>query len=285
MSVADAQVEKGAASAASLQAAAKRLLLFLLQVLTAPFLYLGQRALLFVRALASVFAPPPRGPFVLRQMQFVGVESLPIVLLVALFSGGVASESALAALALFRQEETVGGLVGVSLSREIAPVFTALMLSSRAGAGMAAEIGSMKLTEQLDALVSFGTDPVQYLVMPRLLAAFIMTPIMTMAFNVVGVAGAYFVAVHLQHADPGGVIASFKYYTDPLDYVIGGIKAMAFGLAFSLVACYQGLNVRGGAKELGRATTQAVVEGAVSILVLDYFLTDLLLVVWPPRQG
>jgi phospholipid/cholesterol/gamma-HCH transport system permease protein len=150
---------------------------------------------------------------------------------------------------------------------------------------MAAEIGSMKLTEQIDALVTFGVDPVQYLVMPRMIASLIMTPVMTMVFNIVGVAGAYFVAIHLQHVDPGGAIHSFKFYTDPVDYTIGAIKAMAFGVAFSLVACYQGLNVRGGAKELGRATTQAVVEGAVSILVLDYFLTDLLLVVWPPHHS
>ena len=124
----------------------------------------------------------------------------------------------------------------------------------------------MKLTEQIEALITFGVNPVQYLVMPRLLASLLMAPIMTMVFNIIGVAGAYFVAVHLQNVDPGGVLASFKYYTDPLDYVIGAIKAMAFGLAFSLVSCYQGLNVRGGAKELGRATTRAVVEGAVSIL-------------------
>jgi phospholipid/cholesterol/gamma-HCH transport system permease protein len=282
--VGDAEVEKGPATVSNAQQAAKRVLALLLRGLTAPFFYLGQRALLFVRAMASIFSPPARGPFVLRQMQFVGVESLPIVMLVALFSGGVAAESALAALALFRQEETVGGLVGVSLSRELAPVFTALMLSSRAGAGMAAEIGSMKLTEQVEALVTFGVSPVQYLVMPRLIASLVMTPVMTMIFNVVGIAGAYFVSVHLQNVDPGGVIASFKYYTDPLDYTIGAIKAAAFGLAFSLVACYQGLNVKGGAKELGRATTQAVVEGAVSILVLDYFLTDLLLVIWPVRH-
>jgi len=141
----------------------------------------------------------------------------------------------------------------------------------------------MRITEQIDALVSFGAEPTQHLIMPRVLAGMLMTPIMTMVFNLVGLFGAYLVAIHLRHIDPGAVLNSFRYYTDPLDYLEGGIKAVAFGLAFTLVACYQGFNVRGGARELGRATTNAVVEGAVGILVLDYFLTYLMLVIWPPR--
>jgi phospholipid/cholesterol/gamma-HCH transport system permease protein len=274
----------GAAGGPAARRAARRAWQVALTVLTAPLVYVGSRALLLLHAARTALSPPVRLGFVLRQMQFVGVESLPIVALVGFFSGGVSAESAIAALALFGQELQVGGAVGVSLARELAPVFTALMLSARTGSGMAAEIGSMKLTEQVDALVSFGVNPVQYLVLPRLLASVIMAPVMTMVFNIMGVLGAYIVSVKLKRLDPGGVMASFRYYTDPLDYTEGAIKAMVFGLAFSLVACYRGLNVRGGAKELGRATTQAVVEGAVSILVLDYFLTDLLLVLWPPHS-
>jgi phospholipid/cholesterol/gamma-HCH transport system permease protein len=104
-----------------------------------------------------------------------------------------------------------------------------------------------------------------------------------MVFNFVGLVGAYVVAIDLKGVDPGGALHSFSYYTDPIDYLMGALKAVTFGLAYSLVACYQGLNVRGGARELGRATTRAVVEGAVSILILDYFLTDLFLVIWPSR--
>jgi phospholipid/cholesterol/gamma-HCH transport system permease protein len=210
------------------------------------------------------------------------VQSLPIVGLVGLFSGAVAAESTLAALSIFRQENAVGGLVGVSLARELAPIFASLMLSARSGAGMAAELGSMRMSEQIDALVTFGINPVQYLVLPRILACVVMTPVMTMVFNIVGLFGAYVVAIGLRHVDPGNALATFRFYTDPIDYVQGAIKAVVFGLAFSLVACYQGYNVRGGARELGRATTSAVVEGAVAILVLDYFLTDLMLVIWPP---
>jgi phospholipid/cholesterol/gamma-HCH transport system permease protein len=272
------RIRVDAASEAARRAAdlLRRLLLF-------PFVYLGDRAALFVRATGALLRRPFRGALLLDQMQFVGVGSLPIVGLVGIFSGGVAAESALEALRLFQQQAAVGGLVGVSLARELAPVFTALMLSARTGAGMASEIGSMRLTEQVDALTSFGVDPVQYLVVPRLIAAMVMTPALTLVFNAVGLLGAYFVAIHLKAVDPGAALHSFSYYTDPIDYVMGLLKAVAFGLAYSLVACYQGLTVRGGARELGRATTSAVVEGAVMILVLDYFLTDLFLDIWPSR--
>jgi len=250
--------------------------------LAAPFAYVGARSLLLIQALLAALRRPFRGGLIIQQMQFVGVESLPIVCLVGLFSGAVASESTLAALAIFRQQNAVGGLVGVSLAKELAPIFAALMMSARSGAGMAAELGSMRLSEQVDALVSFGIDPVGYLIVPRIVACLVMTPVMTMMFNATGLLGAYVVAIYLDHVDPGGALQTFRFYTDPVDYLQGAIKAVVFGLAFSLVACYQGYSVRGGARELGRATTRAVVEGAVSILVLDYFLTDLMLVIWPP---
>jgi len=141
----------------------------------------------------------------------------------------------------------------------------------------------MRISEQIDAMISFNVDPAQHLVLPRVLASLFMTPLMTMVFNAVGLVGAYVVASHFRGVDPGAILASFRYYTDPLDYFEGAIKAATFGVAFSVLACYQGFNVRGGARELGRATTNAVVEGAVAILVLDYFLTDTLLTIWPPR--
>jgi phospholipid/cholesterol/gamma-HCH transport system permease protein len=279
--VADGGLE-GARGGTAVGAALRQVARVAVAAVFAPFIYVGSRALFLLRV-GFVWRHPFHGALLVRQLQFVGFESLPIVALVGLFSGAVAAESALSALKLFRQEIVVGGLVGISLARELAPVFTALMLSARAGAGMAAELGSMRISEQIDALVSFGADPVQHLVMPRVLASLLMTPIMPLVFNVVGLAGAYFVAVHLRRVDPGGVLQSFHYYTDPLDYLEGMIKATTFGVAFSLVSCYQGFNVRGGARELGRATTNAVVEGAVAILVLDYFLTDLMLVIWPSR--
>src|SRR4029077_14286234 len=145
-----------------------------LRLATAPLAYFGERALLLLRAAASVFDRPFRVGLILRQMLSVGVESLRIVMLVGLFSGAVAAESSISALSLFRQEAVVGGHVGVSLARELSPVFAALMLSPRAGSGMAAELGSMRLTEQIEALVSFGVNPVQYLALPRIVAGAIM---------------------------------------------------------------------------------------------------------------
>jgi len=280
--VEDARIRPARERAARAPSRLSRIPGLILTALVAPFAFIGTRALFLLRA-GAVWRHRFHGTLLARQLQFVGFESIPIVALVGFFSGGVAAESSLAALKMFRQEVTVGGIVGVSLARELAPVFTALMLSARAGAGMAAEIGSMRITEQIDALVSFGAEPTQHLILPRVLAGMLMTPVMTMVFNVVGLVGAYLVAVHLRHVDPGGVLHSFRFYTDPLDYLEGAVKAVAFGIAFTLLACYQGFNVRGGARELGRATTNAVVEGAVAILVLDYFLTDLMLVIWPPR--
>jgi phospholipid/cholesterol/gamma-HCH transport system permease protein len=261
---------------------ARRLGQLALGVLMYPFAWLGSRGTLLSQAVSGAFGRPWRGRLVVREMQFVGVASLPLIIMVGLFSGGVAAESTLAALKAFRQETNVGGLVGVSLAMELAPVFTGLMLAARVGAGMAAELGSMRISEQVDALVTFNIDPVQYLVTPRILASLVMTPIMTMVFNIVGLSGAYFVAIKLNHLDPGLVMESFHFYTDPTDYLQGAIKAVVFGLSFSVLACHEGLGVRGGAREVGAATTKAVVAGAASILVLDYFLTDALLVIFPP---
>ena len=167
----------------------------LVKGLAAPFAYIGSRAMLMLDTLASLFRRPFRFGLIVQQMQYVGVQSLPIVGLVGLFSGAVAAESTLAALAIFRQENAVGGLVGVSLARELGPVFASLMLSARSGAGMAAELGSMRMSEQVDALTTFGINPVQYLILPRVLACVVMTPVMTMVFNIVGLFGAYVVAI------------------------------------------------------------------------------------------
>jgi phospholipid/cholesterol/gamma-HCH transport system permease protein len=217
-------------------------------------------------------------------MEFVGVGSLPIILLVGFFSGAVAAQQAIAALEIFGQERFVGATVGLSLAQELAPVFTALMITASAGSGMATELGSMRITEQIDALTTFAVNPTQYLVTPRIVATVIMMPIMTMVFNIVGLVGAYLYSIYLKDIDLGQFIEMYKYWTDPKDYIIGGVKAFVFGGALSLAACYQGFNLRGGAKEVGLATRRAVVAGSVSVLVLDYFLIDAFHVLWPSAQ-
>jgi phospholipid/cholesterol/gamma-HCH transport system permease protein len=250
----------------------------------AVFGYIGDHAVMLWQAVVWLFRPPFRTRLFLEQMEFVGVGSLSIIILVGFFSGAVAAQQAIAALEIFSQERYVGATVGLSLAQELAPVFTALMITARAGSGMATELGSMRITEQIDALTTFAVNPVQYLVTPRIVATFLMMPIMTMVFNIVGLVGAYLYSIYLKNIDLGQFIEMYTYWTDPKDYIIGGTKAAVFGISVSLAACYQGFNVRGGAKEVGLATTRAVVAGSVSVLVLDYFLIDIFHVLWPYKS-
>jgi phospholipid/cholesterol/gamma-HCH transport system permease protein len=245
------------------------------------FGYFGDHALMLLKAMGWLFRPPFRPRLFFEQMEFVGVGSLPIILLVGFFSGVVSALQAIQALTIFGQERFVGATVGLSLALELAPVFTALMITARAGSGMATELGSMRTTEQIDALSTFAVNPIQYLVTPRIVATIIMMPIMTMVFNGMGLTGAYLYSIYVKHVDLGAFIELFRYWTDPSDYLQGGIKAAIFGVALSLAACYQGFNVRGGAKEVGLATTRAVVAGSVSVLVLDFFLSDMLKTFFP----
>jgi phospholipid/cholesterol/gamma-HCH transport system permease protein len=243
--------------------------------------YFGDHAMMLGQAFAWLFRRPFRTRLFLEQMEFVGVGSLPIILLVGFFSGAVSAQQAIRALEIFRQERFVGATVGLSLALELAPVFTALMITARAGSGMATELGSMRITEQIDALTTFAVSPIQYLVTPRIVASIIMVPVMTMVFNAIGLVGAYLYSIFLKQVDLGAFIEYYTYWTDPTDYLQGAAKAAVFGAALSLAACYQGFNVRGGAKEVGLATTRAVVAGSVSVLVLDYFLTDILATFFP----
>jgi len=260
----------------------------LLDHLVAPILiilnYFGERAIMLGHALSALVRRPFRLRLFLDQMEFVGVGSLPIISLVGFFSGAVSAQQAITALRIFNQERFVGATVGISLAQELAPVFTGLMITARAGSGMATELGSMRITEQIDALSTFAVDPIQYLVTPRVIATTLIMPVMTMVFNIVGLVGAYLFSIYFEHIDLGQFTEQFTYWTDPKDYIIGVSKALVFGLVLSVAACYQGFNVRGGAKEVGLATTRAVVAGSVSILVSDYFLIDAFHILWPYKS-
>jgi phospholipid/cholesterol/gamma-HCH transport system permease protein len=243
----------------------------------------GLHMMLLGRAFTWLFRRPFRMRLYFEQMEFIGVGSLPIIMLVGFFSGAVTALQGITALAMFDQQRWVGYAVGVSLARELAPVFTALMITARAGSAMATELGSMRITEQIDALTTFAVNPVHYLVTPRLVASILMLPVMTMVFNVVGLLGGYVISILVYQIDFGQVLELFRHWVDPLDYVQGLIKSVIFGIAMALAACYQGFNVRGGAKEVGRATTAAVVSSSVSVLILDYFLIEIMRVIWPPQ--
>jgi len=241
----------------------------------------GEHIILLGRAWVWLFRRPFRLRLFLDQMEFVGVGSLPIIMLVGFFTGAVTALQAILALSLFEQQRYVGFGVGISLARELAPVFTALMITARAGSGMATELASMRITEQVDALTTFAVNPVQFLVTPRMVAACLMLPVMNMVFNIVGLIGVYVVAIVSYQIDLGQVLALFRHGVDPIDYIEGLIKAFFFGLTMATCACYQGLNVRGGAKEVGLATTRAVVSTSVTVLVLDYFLIQVMNVIFP----
>lgn len=220
---------------------------------------------------------PFRFRLLISHLTQIGIESTPIIVLVGFFTGAVFALQTGYAFRLFNAETLVGSTVGLSLTREIAPVFTALMVIARMGSSMAAEVGTMRVTEQIDALESMAVNPFHYLVVPRAWASLIMLPLLTVVFNVIGIIGAYLVAVVLLEIPDGPFWNKLEYYVDPKDLYGGLAKAIVFGFVLALICCYQGYKAKGGAKGVGRATTTAVVYASVSILVIDYFLTQWIL--------
>ncbi|HJZ88289.1 MAG TPA: ABC transporter permease [Polyangia bacterium] len=239
----------------------------------------GQHARLLFQAAAWAVRPPYRVRLLIEQAEFIGVESVPIIALTGFFSGAVIALQGVYAFRLVQAERFVGTALGLTLTRELGPVFTCLMITARAASGMATELGSMRITEQIDAITAFAVNPVQYLVTPRLLAGTIMAPLLTMVFNLTGIFGGYMAAVVIENVDPAQFFYTLRWYTDPTDVFQGLFKAMVFGLTLTLVGCFQGFFASGGAKGVGIATTRAVVISSVLILCLDYFLGDILLAV------
>jgi phospholipid/cholesterol/gamma-HCH transport system permease protein len=237
---------------------------------------------------ARAFAWLPRRPFRSRNyldaMEYIGFYSLPIVLLVGAFTGMVMSLQSVNAFRQFGLESFAGGTTGKAIALELGPVLTSLMLAGRAGAGIATELGTMRITEQIDALESMAVNPHQYLVLPRILGAMIVTPILTLLFFVIGMGGAYFVAVIVQRVDQGAWIANVRDIVEVQDVFQGFLKAIVFGFMVSLVGCYQGYHATGGGRGVGIGTTRAVVIASVSTLVIDYFLSDILLHIMPSAR-
>jgi phospholipid/cholesterol/gamma-HCH transport system permease protein len=199
------------------------------------------------------------------------------VLLVGFFTGAVMSLQSVAAFRQFGLESFSGATTGKALAIELSPVLTSLMLAGRAGAGIATELGTMRISEQIDALESMAVNPVQYLVLPRLIAAMIVTPILALLSFVVGMGGAYIVAILLMGVDQGQWVANFRDVVLPQDVLQGLIKSVFFGFLVTLIGCYQGFNASGGGRGVGMGTTRAVVMGSVTTLVVDYFLSDVLI--------
>jgi phospholipid/cholesterol/gamma-HCH transport system permease protein len=252
------------------------LLARLLSPLTDALDGIGRFLILTGQTLLWMIRPPYRISQLLAAMEFIGVQSIFIVSLTGVFSGMVLALQMTYSLRQYGAEGVVGAVVAVSLAREISPVFAALMVTARGGSAMAAELGNMRVTEQIDALTTMAVSPVQYLLSPRLLAAVLMVPMLCVLYSCVGMAGAWLVAVEWLNVDPGTFLANVEKGLVPSDFYMGLIKSATFGFSVCAISCNQGFHAAGGAKGVGEATTRAVVQSAVAILIANYVLTSLL---------
>lgn len=216
--------------------------------------------------------PPYRPALIFAQLDFVGVGSTFITGLTGVFSGMVFAHQSARAFELFSAESLVGPTVALTLTRELAPVFSALMVTMRAGSAMCTELGTMRVTEQVDALETMAVNPIQYLLAPRVLAGLVMVPTLVLVFDLCGLGGAHLVAVTVKGLSAGTFITRTQQWLDPEDIAEGLIKGAVFGLVVTLIACFKGFNAKGGAKGVGQATTEAMVASALSIFILDYFV-------------
>jgi len=241
------------------------------------FLSVGDGVLFMWEVISSAIRPPLRWHLWFKQMEFVGIKSIGIVALTAFFSGGVFALQTGKVYALFNMEIMVGATAALSLTRELSPVFTALMVTARACSAMAAELGSMRVTEQIDALETMAVDPIQYLIVPRVIATTVMVPVLTMLYNIVGLIGSYIVSIYLLGIMKGPYLNKLYYHLDPDDIFGGLIKGIFFGFAISIISCFQGYFTSKGSAGVGLSTTRAVVISSVTVLVMDYFLTSWIL--------
>jgi phospholipid/cholesterol/gamma-HCH transport system permease protein len=237
---------------------------------------IGSYLLLTLQTVTWLLRPPYRISQLFGAMDFIGVQSVFIVSLTGIFSGMVLALQTVQSLRQFSAEGVVGSVVAISLTREISPVFAALMVTARAGSAMAAELGNMRVTEQIDALTTMSVSPVQYLLSPRMIASVAMVPLLCILYTCVGMAGSWLVAVEWLSVDPGIFIANIEKYLTLDDFWMGEIKAAAFGFLVATISCHQGFYASGGAKGVGEATTKAVVQSAVALLITNYVITSLL---------
>jgi phospholipid/cholesterol/gamma-HCH transport system permease protein len=228
-------------------------------------------------AVAEIAMPPYKLRLVLRQIRTIGAESFFLVALIGMFTGMVLGLQGEFTLRKFGSEGALGTVVSLVLVRELGPVLTALMVTARAGSAMAAEIGSMQVTEQIDALTVMAINPVQYLVSPRIIAGVISFPLLTSMFDVIGIMGGYAVGVGMMGAPSASYFNGIAQNLTGGDVRIGLYKALVFGLIVAWASCYKGYNAQRMATGVSRATTEAVVLSSVLILMFDYFLTSFLL--------
>jgi len=228
------------------------------------------------RTILYTFRPPFEGKEWLRQMVRMGVDSIPVVFLTAMFTGMVLALQTFIGFQRVHAENFVGSVVALAMLRELSPVLVGLMVTGRVGSSIAAEIGTMRVTEQIDALQALATEPVQYLFVPRVIAGFTMLPLLVLLGDALGIYGGYLVGVKLMQANPVIYEQNTYQFLKMNDIWSGLIKAACFGLILTLTGCVRGYYTTGGAEGVGRSTTAAVVSASLIILLTDFFLTKLL---------
>jgi len=240
----------------------------------------GRMGIFFSKALLYCVTPPLKFPLLLRQIQFIGFQSLSVILLTGAFTGMVLAYQGFNTLSRFGSDAFLGPLVGLSLIKEMGPVISALMVTGRAGSSITAQIGIMRISEQIDAIELMGLNPYRYLIVPNILAAVICMPLLTAVFDVVGIFGGYLIGGKLLGVGAGTYFGEMTNYVEIKDVAEGLFKSLNFGIIISWVCCFKGYytgHYTGfGAEGVSTATTQAVVLSSVLILIWDYFLTSTL---------
>ena len=235
---------------------------------------IGRLSLFAIEATSHCARPPFYPRFLLRQMVEIGFYSLPVVGLTGLFAGMVLALQSHTGFSRFSAESTIPTVVVLSITRELGPVLAGLMVAGRVGAAMAAELGTMRVTEQIDALTTLSTNPYKYLIVPRLVAGFFMLPFLVLVADIIGVFGGYLVGVYKLGFNPDAYITNTLEYLETMDVVSGLVKAAVFGYLIALMGCYHGFYSKGGAQGVGKATTNAVVTGAILVLIFNYIITE-----------
>ena len=237
---------------------------------------LGGTVLLFGKALTWLVRPPLRVSQILIAIEFIGAGSLFIAGLVGMFTGMAFTVSVIVGFRQFSAEGMVGGVVALALARELAPVLAAVVVTARAGSTMASELGNMRVTEQIDAITTMGVSPVQYLVVPRVLATTLVLPLLALCFAIAGMFGSWIVAVVWQGIDPGVFFERIQTFVKFADIRMLLVKSALFGVIVSTICCKKGFHATGGARGVGEATAKAVVSSIVAIFAADYVVTTLM---------
>lgn len=243
--------------------------------ITVSLSYVGQIAILLAQTLFWMSVPPFKRGRIFEQAKRVGIDSFFIVSVVAMFTGMILALQTAYQMAKLSSEIYIANLVSVSLTRELGPVLTALIVAGRMGAAITAEIGTMKVTEQVDALETLATNPIKYLVVPRFLALALMLPVLTIFSDLIGISGGYFICVNKLYIPSALYIQNTFDALTVKDIMTGLLKAFCFGMIIALVGCFEGLRTKGGAEGVGQATTVSVVTSFILIIATDCFLTAL----------